>query len=40
MRSPYGITLPPGKFSHVFFGTITTIGVTVVIVAVVASFLR
>jgi hypothetical protein len=31
MRHPFGITLPRGLFSYLFFGTITTIGVTAII---------
>ncbi len=34
-RSRHGLTLPQGQFSWLFFGTITTIAVTAVVVVLV-----
>jgi hypothetical protein len=33
LRSPYGLTVPRGKFSYLFFGTITTITIATGVVA-------
>jgi hypothetical protein len=40
MRSPYGITVPRGRVSYIFGGTIATIGVVAVFAALLRQFTR
>jgi hypothetical protein len=39
MQSPYGITFQKGLFTYLFFGTITAIGVSAVVVRLLAQAL-